>query len=679
MLFKPASVNYILRYYLPYELAEQRVGEIIDFCKTTDTGYVMFMCGAQHMAWNMIPVDIVRIETDKLIYARKELGKHGIKIGLNMGVTFGHCQNRWDHRDKFPNITYWKTDSNGHSDHSSPCPEDTNLKEHVKQVYRIYAECNPEYIYIDDDMRFDVSEKSWGCFCAGHLKLFSEITGCQWNSEQLKAALYEDPNTRRQWIEMLGNCIVNWARDLIHAVHEVNPKIAMGMMVPCVHLMPVFGHNLIDVFDALDDGVTPIVRPCIGGYGDNNRRDIVGGIIYMELIRHFLSGRQVEYTPELETAPFTRLSKSMKVVRFQISQAILNGMTNPAITLAGYVGDPVDIEPEYLKSLPMDKPFFDTLCNVTPAPETKRGIQLVYDFDSAKESKLKIKSPLDMGWSSFVSAKVLGSLGICYTLDESAVKLMTGDIFRTMSKERIEEVLSSGLILDAIAADTLVDMGYSNDIGVNIGKEPIGWMAEECTDAEFSGPYTKTYIPLKAVDTAVRLLPTSEDVKVISSIVDADHQHVCHGVILNENSRGGRIAVLPYLITANDGDSRHLLCYQRRFMLRKIVEWMNPKVLPVFVEKPTDFLVQSWDDGEMLTLCLTNLSYDTCEHIKVVLAHKAILQYEKAKFVNDNGAIKVLKVSSVQIENDNRQVWDIEHSCSAFRPLIIRIPYAKKN
>ncbi len=676
-IFKPDTVNYILRYYLPYWCAEQRVGEMIDFCKATGTEHVMLMCAHQHMGWNMIPTDIARKETETLKYASEELGKHGIKLGLFMGVTFGMDMCRWDHRERFPDIKYWKTDVDGQFTYTSPCPADPALKKHVLEIYKIYAECNPEYFYIDDDLRYEATKTHWGCFCPLHLSLFSEVTGRQWNPEQLKGALYNDPDTRKQWIEMLGESLVGWADDLARAVHEVNPDIAMGMMVPCVHPLPVVGHTLTNVLEKLEDGVRPIIRPCIGPYSDDNHRQIPAGTIYMEMTNYYLSGLDFEYTPEIETAPFTRMSKSMTVVRFDILQSLLKGMPNMAISLAGYVGDHVDIEPAYRENLPKEKPFFDTVYKIRPKNGTKQGIQMIFDFNSAKESKLKVNAASDLVWPAFVLARIFGGLGLCYTLDESPVKLLAGDSVRAISKDRIEKILSQGVILDAVAAETLADIGYSNDIGVTIGETPQSWMAEECKDAEFNGPYTDTYITLKNnVDGISNLLPRCKDVKVISTIVDAERQDVCNGVVLYENSRGGKVAVLPHRISADDGDARHLLCYQRGFMLRKIIEWMDQSVLPVFVEEPTDFFVQCWDDGEILTACLTNPSYDSCSEIKVTFVHETTLPADKALYVSDQGKLEKLNVSSQQT-NDNRQTWTIKHLCEAFRPLIIRIPYKK--
>jgi len=45
------------------------------------------------------------------------------------------------------------------------------------------------------------------------------------------------------------------------------------------------------------------------------------------------------------------------------------------------------------------------------------------------------------------------------------------------------------------------------------------------------------------------------------------------------------------------------------------VDWIQPGALPAWVETPTDFAVQAWDNGRRLTVCLTNLSYDPTKEL----------------------------------------------------------------
>jgi hypothetical protein len=677
MSFNPSSVNYILRYYFPPEAADERLGEVIDFCKKTGTEHVMFMCGPQHRTWNIIPLDVAHTEVEVFKTVGEELSKRGIRMGLNMGMTLGHSQSRWDHRERFPEIKYWATDMEGRSPYKIPCAVDPALRKHIREIYRIYASCQPDYIHIDDDLRYDTSPTSWGCFCDRHLELFAQRTGSQWTRESLKPALINDLEIRSQWVEMLGESLRDVARDATMAVHEVNPKISMGVMLPCVHTMPLFGHPINALLDVVEDGATPVVRACIGPYQDWLRRELPMGLFYMEMVAHFLAGRNVQYTPEIETTPFTRLSKSMTIVRFHITQAILNGMANPAITVAGYVGDHVALEPAYLDSLPQDKPYYQAVHDAAPDPSTKRGVQLFFDFNSPKLAKRKLCSHLDLMWPAMTLPKILSALGFCYTLNDSPVKLLAGESLRGMNVKQVDGMMTRGLILDATAAEALVDMGYSEQIGVTVGAEVTGWMSEKHLSAEFSGPYVDTYTPLKWIgDDPIRHLSPADDARVLSRVIDGDDGEVCPGVVLYENAQGGRVAVLPFTISYKDDGIFHLLCYQRRYMLRKIIEWMNPAVLPVFVEDPTDIFVQCWDDGEVLTVGLTNASYDSCSELTVTFEHPGKLCSQEATFIADDGTTQKIDLASTGSDEQGRPVWTIHHECHAFRPLLMRIPHS---
>lgn len=102
---------------------------------------------------------------------------------------------------------------------------------------------------------------------------------------------------------------------------------------------------------------------------------------------------------------------------------------------------------------------------------------------------------------------------------------------------------------------------------------------------------------------------------------------------------------------------------------------MNPLALPVYVENPTDFLVQCWDDGKTLTTCITNLSYDRASEIKTVFEHYTELSPEKAVYLAHDGSLKPLTAKSSPNDSYSRQIWTINYNFEAFDPVVIQIPY----
>jgi hypothetical protein len=569
-------------------------------------------------------------------------------------------------------------DMDGNINKSMPCPLDSGFQSYIAQIYQTYAQCLPDYLFVDDDLRYELGSRKWGCLCDLHLDGFSRFTDRSWTRTTLVKSLRIEQQVRAKWIEFCGQSLVSLAEHITAAVRDVNSDVPIGMMVPCVHTLPVMGHSLTNVLDALHSGSKPLLRPPIGPYQDHNRRDIVGGIVYIEQISHYLDDRDPVYTPEIEMAPFTRFSKSMTVVRFHIAQAIMNQMYNPAISLAGYVGDPIGIEPAFRKFLPQEKPFFNSLCKIKLSTKTRKGIGLLFDFESPKVTKGFCDNPSDLAWPSFVLSKTLGSMGLPYTFEESTVYFLAGDSVRTFSKSKIRQLLSQGIILEANAAKALLEMGYGDLIGINKIELIENWAAEEYLAPEFTGPYTDTYTPLSAANFDLYRMSFMPDAKVISRIVDHGRKELSPGMCIYVNSLGGKVAILPFTITSNEGDSRHLLCYARKFVLRKIQQWMDTYAVPAFVEEPSDFMVQTWDDNDSLTICLTNLSYDCCHELELIISHRQRLSPIGAQYLADDGQFVSADIVKAKENCDGIQRWRIGHEFTAFRPFVMRIPYQNR-
>jgi len=234
-------------------------------------------------------------------------------------------------------------------------------------------------------------------------------------------------------------------------------------------------------------------------------------------------------------------------------------------------------------------------------------------------------------------------------------------------------LLKGGLILDATAARILSERGFDDMIGCHPKGSVKEFGAEECVNTEYFGKYAGTYIPLKGVSLQAveNLAPSSGSVE-ISRIVNHDREKIASGVLLFENRLGGKIAVLPYVITAMDGDLRHFICYQRQFMFRHVFEWMNPESVPVFVEDPSDFAVQCWNDGNRMTCCLTNLSYDDVGYI-IIKFNNVAMAVADASFIADDGNVEPLSLLAEDLSSEGETRWRIRKPFHIFTPFIIMI------
>lgn len=667
-IFNQSQINYIIRTYLPTWRYQERINELIQFCNEVGAKYVMLFTDAQHMVWNQLTLEEAKKEADNIHKAKERLIKEGIRLGINS--TYNMPMSRFDHR-KHNDYDYFATKKDRTCEYRTPCLLDPKLDKYLKQFYTILAEIKPDYIYVDDDHRYIlVEDGTFGCFCDLHLRKFGEITGETWTREKLNKALKNKQSIRKVWIEFLGKRLVEISNIIREAVHSVYPEIRVGMMMPCIHPLPVMGHNIINVLNAFKGTGKSLIRPCIEPYSDHNRRQIIPELFYMEYTGYLL-GDNAEYTLEIETTPFTRFSKSMTVVRFHIASGILNRMNTMAISTCGYIGDSAYLEPAFVNMLRDNKNFFEGVRKIAPERGTRKGIQFIWDFDSAKLSKHKINDVTDLFWPAFTCHEIIGNMGFSYTYDESHVKFLAGDSVRAFSKERITEIFKGGVVLDVLSAQALIDLGYKDMIGCEIGESLNYFAAEECLSQEFCGRYINTYIPLKFVrlDGVFRLKPEEKAI-VVSRITGHNREEISPGVVLFKNSLGGRIAILPYIIFGVENDLRHMICYQRRFMFKQIFKWMDPKVLTLFVEEPSDFAIFVWENKQNIVVCITNLSYDKISEIKVEI-YRDNLKPENAFYVSDDGSLQPL-ANKIEIPlSDLQTTWKIRHEFFIFNPFIM--------
>jgi hypothetical protein len=432
------------------------------------------------------------------------------------------------------------------------------------------------------------------------------------------------------------------------------------------------GHTITNVLESFKPVNKPVIRPCIGPYSDNDRRQIIPGLFYLEFIGHTL-GDHAAYTPEIETTPFTRMSKSMAVVGFHITQALLNRMNNPAISICGYVGDSPFLEPAYVDFLKNNRNYFEAVRRNAPERGTRKGVQFIWDFEAPKANPNTINHVCELEWPAFVLHETLGNCGFSSTYDESPIRFLAGDTAYSLPESRLLELLKAGLVLDAYAARALAERGFAEMIGCSPESGVSLFGAEECADREYFGKYAGNYIPLKEVAlTGVFHLRPAAGSRELSAIVNHDRKKIAAGVVMFENILGGKIAVLPYKIDAVASDLRHLTCYQRQFLFRALFQWMAPAALPVMVDAPSAMGVQCWEDSKQITACITNLSYDIADDI-TIRVHADHISAGNVSYIADSGEMLSLGGRVEDLSTPAETLWKIKMTLPIFKPFIIII------
>ena len=670
-VFEEDQINYVLRMYLPTWNYEKVLEDIIKFCQETQTKHVMLFTDAQHMVWNQLTLEEATKEANNIARAVVDLGKHGIKVGINS--SYNMLMSRFDHSKHNPQYQHWATLADGTCEKRLPCLLDSALKTYLQEFYKILAEANPEYIYIDDDHRYIFAGRNntWGCMCDLHIQEFSKLTGVNWTREALQKAIFNDKEIQTKWIYFLQKGLEDIAQVIEKAVHSVNPNLTVGVMVPCLHLTNTYNYNLPKMARLFQPDGKLLLRPCIGPYSDRDRRQIIPGLFYMETIAHIM-GDSAQYTPEIETTPFSRFSKSCEVIRFHIAQGIINGMYNPAISACGYVGNSPFFEPAIAKLLKKEKPYFEALRKISPKRGTKKGVSLRFHRKSVLASPNLYSNFSDYYLPAFVAHDFLAGSGFCLTYDKSSVTFLIGDSVYAFSDEELLSYLKGNLILDSVAAKAFEDRGFGQYIGAKIAKMDAPFGAEYFSNPQFNGQYTGTYGSLKdtPIASVQKIVDVDSNAKVLSCITDHDLEVICPAMTIFENTLGGKVAVMAYRISPTEMDLRHLICYQKQTLMRNILTSMDPSSVPAFVEEPSCFAVQYFDDNQNVLVGLANTSYDVADEI-IITFSDSNLDLANAKYLREDGNLCPLSEISEILDNGKVK---ITKTLSIFHYFALLIP-----
>ena len=198
------------------------------------------------------------------------------------------------------------------------CPNDPRVQAYVREIYRLAAETNPDYIWIDDDVRMASHPPlSKPCFCDNCLAIFAKESGTLYTREGLRKALSEGPAEKRSaihkaWLAHNEATITRLLAVIKGAVGGVRPGLPLGKMdAERFYDGNGFAHYAETLAGAK---ATPVYwRPGAGFYNDFVPNDAFR--------KSHQLGRQVSLLPpwlvtiesEVENFPYQRVVKSCQI------------------------------------------------------------------------------------------------------------------------------------------------------------------------------------------------------------------------------------------------------------------------------------------------------------------------------------------------------------------------------
>jgi hypothetical protein len=539
----------------------------------------------------------------------------GYRAGINVLATMGH------HNENLPHslaADYTRvTDLDGTVSRGSFCPNDPQFRQYVVELYRLVARADPDYVWIDDDVRL-AGHMPIGqtCFCDRCLALFSQRTGVQQTRASMRTGLSEGaPDARlafrRAWLAHNRATIQHLLELVERTVHGERPGMPLGFMS---------GERFYEGYDfptwartlAGPDGAPVFWRPGGGFYEDTVTSGLVG--------KSHEIGRQVSLLPpevvsiqsEIENFPYHRLKKSAHVTVLEAASHMGAGCTGAAFNVLSGNDEPLDEFEPLVAAIRDARPLFDLLAR-HQGRHTPVGLHVAWSIDSWAA---------DLGM--LAQAPQMWEIGLpaAYDARGASVTLLFPQSVATMSDDELRRVLSTSVYTDAETLDTLNHRGFGALTGVTVDDALFEDCIEELTDHPLNAPYAGRQRDCRQSFYHVpghRLRLADGGAQSLARLIDyAGQEKAATSMAVFENSAGGRIAVCGYYPWS------FLHNLSKSSQMKSIMRWLSRDRLPAYVASfhKANLWARETAEGQ-LTVALTNSSFDPATDLTVVLRTSA--------------------------------------------------------
>ena len=547
-----------------------------------------------------------RIERSNEILKRRiaQFKEAGWRTGINVGVTMGHG----DSADRsLPPLPFQPTVGyDGKVSNACPCPNSPEYRAYISKKYELMARTNPDFIWMDDDLRASHHGPVYPCFCPICLKMFGRKTDREELVKQLNTPANGD--LRRAWTEFRAASIEGVCADVHRAIVQANPSVEIGLMTIGYSHSAWGGYAINRWMKALG---ARRGRPGHGYYTDQAARTLL-------LDKAFDVGRQVrDYPPEvdvvqyeLEDYPHIPLDKAARTVINECTAALMMGCNGIAFTLFPFTEVSFEDYDRVLGAVSSERPAWEALL------KGMAGMPLV-GFWPADHRLLMANRQIDAtGWFwehgvyEIQQPNETAEMGLPLTTDPKAAcgVLLAGKVAEAFTTEELRGFLSKGVLMDGIALGVFWERGLGELTGVKAGERIPAGITERLTNHPLNGRYAgdRRDVLANPADGVRSLVPVADGVGDLAHLVRSDGADAGSCFSTYSNALGGRVAVSTFGPWHRQGRSA------TRHRLLAVADWLASGRLPVLIEQTVRVapLVRLSPDRRRFALLLLNAALD---------------------------------------------------------------------
>jgi len=553
-------------------------------------------------------------------------------VGANVLSTMGHLDEAWDFFPMpFPTEMY----IDGTRAKSMVCPSSSDWRRYIAEKYAMVAKANPDFIWVDDDMRMARASKNI-CFCPVCLAMFD---GGRWTRETLSAEIGSQTGseTRAAWAEWTVSTIEDILRIIEQTVHAVAPRTEIGLMTTGVGSL--YTNDAAHRWFAALGGT----RGRLGGgfYSDAAPREMLEKSLAIArgCIAYPATVTNIQY--ELENFPYQKLGKSVATVLNECALSFACGCNGVAFNALKDLPGSMEPYEELMTAIELERPAWDSFLDATPGTRMV-GLYIAERpnvFCREPEIGDTLRRMPQGGYAH--PAQILMEIGVPITLDPAGATgtVLSGNAAAYFDDASLERILDDGALIDGTTSQILFDRGLGHLCGVRVGRSYDNGVYERFSRHPLNGPYAEDARDARLAfwsASADSLEATVEGVETLSCLVgyDGSELGVCASAFVN--AEGGKVVTLGYAPWTLLSSSA------KRTQVLNAVDWISGSTLPMLIPKVVRVtpLVRVNEDGTKLAAVLLNTSYDSSGSLEIRMRTSA----SDARLLTRDGIVELQAV-----------------------------------
>ncbi len=410
------------------------------------------------------------------------------------------------------------------------------------------------------------------------------------------------------------NELLRWLKSVRRAVSEVKPSIQIGLIAPGDQVK--YGRNQVTANELaviLADRNIPLLAQSQDFTTDYGRSGILD---VAEVLGVNGAQREVEQQVELlgnlaqlSSSPF---HKSAEATQMQVNLNALYGAHQMFLNCFDQTGTAPRRDNIYLQMVQNNKKFVQKLAKYVGNAPQHEGIRII--IGDSGLSEIHNNPWAKLLWRMGLPVSFIRASNISRNTDANMVYVLTGKTPQELSRDQLDCIYHNGVMLDALAAETIYSIGLPGLLGCKVGGPVRNVLTETLALQHFAPPHyghITVFGDKFGPESFRRIKPFHVNTKVVSEIQRKGSLPNTEGMVIYDNiEHNHRSLILPFSVTSENCNV--ILTPERQRHFREALTWLLRRRMPCFVENTPDLTVfyVIVPGVKRIVLALLNTGYD---------------------------------------------------------------------